>query len=175
MQTKTFATIATATLLGAVMFAQSVTYDFDKATNFSKYKTYAWARGTSVSDELVHKRVVHAVDGQLSAKGFAMVDASAKPDVLVAYHANFDTALQINASGSGWGPYGLGGNRIGSARASEVAVGTLTVDIVDATTGSIVWRGTASKDVDGNASPQKKDKNMNNTAQKMFRNYPPKM
>jgi uncharacterized protein DUF4136 len=174
MTTKTFAVIATVTLLGAVTFAQNVTYDFDKATNFQKYKTYTWIRGTSVNDELVHKRIVHSIDAQLASKGLAMVDASASPDVLVAYHANFDTALQINASSSGWGPYGFGGNRFGSARASEIAVGTLTVDIIDAKTKTIVWRGVASKDVDGKASPEKKDKNMNKTAQKMFRNYPPK-
>jgi len=36
-----------------------------------------------------------------------------------------------------------------------------------------MWRGTASKEVDAKASPEKRDKNINKAAEKLFRNYPP--
>jgi hypothetical protein len=52
-------------------------------------------------------------------------------------------------------------------------VGTLAIEIVDAKTRSIVWRGLASADVDANAKPEKREKNINRAAEKLFRNYPP--
>src|SRR5262245_58303174 len=153
-------TIITATLMLAstIALAKDVTYDFNKTTNFAHFKTYAWIAGTSLKDELNHNRIVSAVDAQLAAKGLAKVQSTEKADVLVAYHASFDRNLEINAFSTGWGPYGLGGHRSGSARASEIVVGTLVLDIVDASTKAIVWRGTASKDLDPKASPEKRDK-----------------
>jgi Domain of unknown function (DUF4136) len=69
--------------------AQRVTYDYDRAATFSHYKTYAWTRGTELTDAN-HERVVRAIDAALGAKGLARVEATASPDVLVAYHANFE-------------------------------------------------------------------------------------
>lgn len=160
-------------LLGTITLAQNVTYDFDKTANFSKFKTYAWIPGTNLADELNHKRVVSAVDTQLAAKGLAKIEKSASPDVLVAYHATFDKALQITGFSSGWGGYRFGGNRTGSARAEEILVGTLAVDIVDARTKTIVWRGIATKDIDVNANGDRREKNINRAAEKLFKNYPP--
>jgi hypothetical protein len=94
------------------------------------------------------------------------------PDVLVAYHASFDRDLQINGFSSGWGGYRFGGTRTGSARAEEILVGTLAVDIVNAATKTIVWRGMATKEVDVKANPDKREKNINKAAEKLFKNYP---
>lgn len=63
---------------------------------------------------------------------------------------------------------------MGSARADRITVGSLVVDIVDASVSRIVWRGTASQDLDPRASAEKKDKNISKAVEKMFKNYPPK-
>jgi hypothetical protein len=160
--------------LGATMLAQSVNYDFDRAADFSKFKTYAWVRGTPLDDELNHKRIVRAVDAQLAAKGLSMAAEGVAPDVLVAYHATFDKDLQINGFSSGFGPYRFGGMRTGSATVDEILIGTLAVDIVDAKAKSIVWRGQATKEIDVKANPEKREKNINKAAEKLFKNYPPK-
>src|SRR5262245_62701393 len=62
--------------------AQTVTYHYDRAANFSQYETYAWTRGTELTDAN-HERVVRAIDAALVAKGLARVEATASPDVLV--------------------------------------------------------------------------------------------
>ena len=49
----------------------------------------------------------------------------------------------------------------------------MVIDMVDAKTSTIVWRGTATKDIDVNAKPDKRDKNIAKTAQKLFKHYPP--
>lgn len=170
MRTKTFFTMATVALVSTIMLAQSVTYDFDRSANFTSFKTYAWTRGNPVADELNHQRIVRAIDAQLTAKGMVRIDAAGNPDVLVAYHASFDRDLQINAFGTGFGPLA----RSGSARVEEVTVGTLAVDMLNAATRNIVWRAMASKDLNPNAKPEKRDKNINSAAEKLFKNYPPK-
>jgi hypothetical protein len=174
MRIRMFVTTASLTLLSAIALAQNVTYDFDRSADFSRFKTYAWVRGTNLRDELNHKRVMSAVDGQLASKGLVKVETSANADVLIAYHASFDKDLQITGFSSGWGGYRFGGNRTGTARAEEILTGTLAVDVVGARTRTIVWRGMASKDVDVHASPEKREKNINRTAEKLFKNYPPK-
>jgi hypothetical protein len=130
--------------------------------------------GTNVPDQLVHRRVIDAVDVQLALKGLKKVSREQQPDVLIAYHASFDKDLQINGFGSGWGGYRFGGTRSGSFRAEEILVGTMVIDIVDADTNNIVWRGTATKDIDVNAKPEKRDENITKTAEKLFKHYPPR-
>jgi hypothetical protein len=173
MRATTFFTTISLMLLGTMTLAQSVTYDFDALADFSKFRTYTWVRGNPVPDELNHRRIVQAIEAQLSLKGLSKADANGNPDVLVAYHASFDTDLQISAIATGWGPYRWGGGN-GVARAQEVLVGTLAVDIVDARTKNIVWRAMASSDLDVDAKPEKRAKNIQKTSEKMFKNYPPK-
>jgi hypothetical protein len=172
MRIRTFLTAASLALLGAITLAQSVTYDFDRSANFASFKTYTWVRGTNLPDQLNHQRIMGAVDAQLALKGLARVDSNA--DVLLAYHATFDEDVQISGFSSGWGGYRFGGMRNGTATVDEILVGTLAVDVVDAKTNAIVWRGMATKEIDVKASPEKRDKNINKAAAKLFKNYPPK-
>ena len=106
------------------------------------------------------------------AKGLARVEPSANPDVLVAYHASFDTTLEITGTAPGWGPFGLG-DRWGSARVQPVLVGTLVVDISDARMSALVWRSLASSDIRPNDKPETRDKKVTKATEKMFENYPP--
>ena len=173
MRIATFATSVWLSLLGMMALAQSVTYDYDRAASFSNYKTYAWARGTELTDELNHARVVRAIDAALAGKGLAKVEPSADPDVLVAYHASFDKTLEITGTAHGWGPLGLG-DRWGSARVQPVLVGTLVVDISDARTSALVWRSLASSEIRPNDKPETREKKITQATEKMFKNYRPR-
>jgi hypothetical protein len=174
MRVATYLLGACLALLGTVALAQSVTYDFDRAANFSKYKTYAWTRGTELTDELNHARAIRAIDAALVAKGLSRVEPGASPDVLVAYHASFEKNLEITGSAHGWGPFGLGGDRWGSATVQPVLIGTLVIDISDARTSAIVWRSLASSDIRATDKPATRDKKIAKAMEKMFLNYPPK-
>lgn len=173
MRIATFATCVWLLLIGTMALAQSVTYDYDRTASFSNYKTYAWTRGTDLTDELNHARVVRAIDAALVAKGLARVEPSANPDVLVAYHASFEKNLEISGSAHGWGPFGLGGDRTGSARIEPIVVGTLVVDISDARRTAIVWRSLASSDIRPTDKPESRDKKIAKATDKMFKNFPP--
>jgi hypothetical protein len=174
MRISTYLTAACLTLLGTTALTQSVTSDYDRAANFSHYKTYAWTCGTELTDELDHARVVRSIDGALAAKGLARVEPGASPDLRVAYHASFDKNLEIIGSAYGLGPLGLGGDRWGSARVQPILIGTLAVDISDARTDAIVWRSLASSDIRPTDKTETRDKKIAKAMDKMFRSYPPK-
>jgi hypothetical protein len=150
MRIVTCLTTVCLTLFGTIAMAQSVSHDYDRAVKFSKYWTYAWTRGTELPDELNHARVVRAIDVVLAAKGVPRVDGADHPDVLVAYHASLDTNL-----------------------VQPVQVDTLVVEITDARTHAIVWRGLASSDVRSSDSLEMREKKIDKAAAKMFRHFTP--
>jgi hypothetical protein len=174
MSIRTFATAVSLMLLGTIGLAQSATYDFDRSAPFSTFRTFGWAPGTELTDALNHARVVRSIESQLLSKGLTRVEGGASPDLLVAYHASFNKNLQINAWSSGWGGPRFGGLRSGTATTQQILTGTLVVDLMDGRTKNIVWRGTASGDINPAAKPETRDKNIARATQKLFKNYPPK-
>jgi hypothetical protein len=174
MRITTVATVIGLALLGTITFAQTITYDFDRSAQFTRFKSYSWIKGTPVNDALNDKRIMSAIDSQLAAKGFTRMAEGGSADLLVAYHASFDKNLEINGFSSGWGGYRFGGSRTGRATVDEIVVGTIAVDLVDASNKTIVWRGLASGELDPRAKPEKREKNIQKAAAKLFKHYPPK-
>jgi Domain of unknown function (DUF4136) len=100
-------------VLTCTALAQKVNVDWDKGTNFTGYKTYAWGNNTPVKNPLFNDRVTAGIESQLAAKGLQKVDAKENPDLVVMYHASTDTETQLNtldtgAWGPGWGRWGYG-------------------------------------------------------------------
>jgi uncharacterized protein DUF4136 len=168
------ATAAIATL--AACSSISTSADYDKATNFSQYHTYAWKDTDQKQNELVEGRIKSAVDTQLQAKGLRKVDSS--PDLWVVEHVRLSEQTQINTYDSGWGYgwgwRGYGGGGMSTTTVQKIPVGSLIVDLVDAKENQLKWRGTASKTLEPEASVEKKTQNVNEAVAKMFESYPPK-
>ena len=165
-------------LAPALAIAQKTSYDFDKAIDFTTFKTYGLKDGTKVGDKLIDDRIVAAIESELAAKGFTK---SETPDVFVVYHLAFDSQKDISTYSSGYaggyGPYGYGwGGGMGttSTQVRNILIGTLVIDIADAKAKQIAWRGMATKELDPQAKPEKRDKNISNAVKKVFKNYPPK-
>jgi hypothetical protein len=173
MRIRSLIIAASMAMAATTLAAQNVTYDYDKTVDFKSFRTFAWVTGTPLTDRLNHTRVVAAVTAQLGKRGLTEVASTSSPDILVAYHASFDRDLKITGFSSGWGPYRFGAGASGMARSEQILVGTLAVDIVNARTGTIVWRGVAVKDVNVNAKPEERDKNITRTAEKLFKSFPP--
>ena len=169
MRTIALLCIAGLMLLVRSAAAQDVNYDYDRHANFSGYRTYAWAGGTNLADDLNHARIVAAVDRQLATKGLARVDSTGNPDLLVVYQVGLHQDLEVSGYDNRW-PLPSGGPSW--ARLERVPVGTLAVGIIDAKTRSMVWRAAATKDLDSGASPEKWEKNINKAVEKMFKHYP---
>ena len=168
-----------AAALPAIALAQKTTYDFDRSAPFAQFRTYTTKVGTPTKNELVDKRILAAIEGQLAAKGFTRNDAA--PDVVVLFHMAFDEQQDIStfSSGPAYGGYGYGwgggwGATHTDVRVRQIVVGTLAIDMVDAKTKQMAWRGLGTKEIDTNAKPEKREENINKAVEKIFRNYPPK-
>jgi hypothetical protein len=175
-------------LMTGTAFALKVTVDFDRQTDFSKYKTYAFSEGTPTPVTLTNQRIEQAIEAQLVAKGLTRV--ASNPDLSVVYHCAVDKRTQLNTTsigdwgwGPGWGRYGgWGGGWLGwggwggyggdaITQVEEIPVGHLIVDIGDAVAKRYIWRGTATDTVSSN--PEKNAKTINQAVGKMFEKFPP--
>jgi hypothetical protein len=165
---------AVAILLPSLALAQKTSYDYDKATNFAAYRTYALKDGTKVGNPLIDNRIVEAIEAEMAAKGLTKDDT--KPDVLVTYHIAFDKEKDITAWSSGYGPYGWHyGMGSTDVQVRQILIGTLVIDMADAQRKEVVWRGVGVKEIDTQAKPEKRDKNIREAVKKICKNYPPKM
>jgi len=179
-KTRLIASLAAILMVPALVAAQKVTYDFNKAANFASFKTYSYKDGTKVGQELIDARIVTSIDAALAAKGFTKADAN--PDVFVVYHVAFDKEKDISTYSSGYaggyGPYGWGwGGGMGttSTQVRDILIGTLVIDIADAKAGQLAWRGMGVKEINTTAKPDKRDKSIKAAVDKIFKNYPPKV
>jgi len=174
---------ATWTLLGLLCFslamaAQDVTYNYDQAADFSKFKTYKWVpiKEGVHPDQLVDQQIKAALDVELAKKGLSKTESD-KADLLVGYQLAVGQEKQVNAyntGGAGWGYGARWGGGMTTATTSTINIGMLVLDMYDPAAKQLVWRGKASKTIDENAKPDKRQKNLAKGAQKLLKNYPPK-
>jgi hypothetical protein len=174
--------IAGFVLAPALVIAQKTSHDFDKTANFAGFKTYAFKDGTKVGQPLIDDRIVAALEKELATKG--LTKSEANPDVIVVYHVAFDKEKDISTYssgyGGGYGPYGYGwgggwGSTSSTTTVRDILVGTMVIDIADAKKNQIAWRGMGVKEVNTTASPEKRDKSINEAVKKILKNYPPKI
>jgi len=165
--------------------APKVTIDYDKEADFTRYRTYAWETGTPVKNDLMDRRIIKAIDDQLTARGFQKMEAGS--DMFVTYHGALSEEIYYNTTSMGvgygpaWGPgYGWYGRGGGWGMASgtsvttpnKVITGTLIVDIYDAKNKHMIWRGTGSDTVSEN--PEKNTEKIQEATEAMFEKFPPK-
>jgi hypothetical protein len=145
-------------------YAQKVNVDSDPAAPFATYKTFAWREGTPAPDSLAEERLHAAVNEKLMARGLAM--SASAPDVIVVTHVTTSDRKELVLNGFGPGPWWGGG----AASVKTYVEGTLIVDLYDAKTKMMVWRGVAT--ATASDKPTKNTEKMNKALDKMFEKYP---
>ena len=178
------ATACVLTLLAALFVGFSsvkVSQDYDNSVDFSVYRTYGWIPGPQqktgdirVDNPLLDARIRNAVDRNLAAKEYRQ-DKQGKPDMLVAYHLAIRSRIESEAVGTGAGYWGYpywGG--VGyETRVREYDEGMLVIDIADATTNRLIWRGVGTRRVTGQTSPEKTTEMVNKTVAEILAQFPP--
>jgi hypothetical protein len=156
-------------LLAVSSAAQKVTVEFDRAADFSKYKTFAIrdgrlnSRNPALNSELVKKRFDSDIERYLTAKG--LTEVSQHPDLNVVYNFGSARKMKVETYPAGW--YGWG------RRAIRVpyAEGTLVIDLRDPSTRSLVWRAISREEKE---DPNKIEGKLDDMVKKSFDKYPPK-
>lgn len=181
MKTLGFFALALVLLGASSVRAQDVGYNFAQGEDFTKYKTYKWVKiqNAEAIDDITAKQITTAIEAQLATKGLTKVDTD-NPDLLISYQTATGTQQQLNSysTGYGYGPgwrYGGGFGGTTTITSTTILTGQLVLDMYDAAKKELVWRGTATKTLDPQAKPDKRAKNINKAAQKLLKNYPPKV
>jgi hypothetical protein len=175
MKMQTVAVAAAFTLAGSVAFAQDVKVDFDKDANFGAIKTFSLKVGTAWGNPLSEKRVAAEFEQALTGKGWTKTD-EAKADAIVVLHGATQVKKDLNTfysggmGGYGWRGMGAMGGTA-QTTVSEYTVGTLVVDIFNAKSKQLMFRGTASDELSD--KPEKNAKKLGKASDKMFKNFPP--
>jgi len=157
--------------LAVTVAAQDVTTDYDKATDFSKYRSFSAQIATSWGNPFGEKRALEIIENALVAKGWKKVDASAA-DATVMIHGASQVKRDLNTFYSGYGGYRYGGMGTSTTTVSEYAVGTMVVDIFDTKSKQLIWRGIGSDEASDKAD--KNQKKIAKATEKMFKKFPPK-
>jgi hypothetical protein len=178
--------IALAAMLAGCGSSISINYDFDQSSDFASYRTFMWmaaplpeagnAKVAQQRNSLLEGRIKTATVNELTGKGMGSVSSS--PDLYVTYHIGAQDKVDIQS----WG-YGYGAGRYGGAYGGygggggidtyNYTEGTLIIDLIDASSEQLIWRGTATGVIDDNPSPEKLTENINNVVARILANYPP--
>jgi uncharacterized protein DUF4136 len=124
------------------------------AVNLREFYTYAWGPADALpvgdarldNDPYFHDYVQGAVEKQLAGTGLSYATAMRPADLLIHYHASINTRIDVNLADRERG-YCYGDDC--RARVVGYEAGTLVIDLVDARTNRVVWRGWAQDSVDG--------------------------
>jgi hypothetical protein len=158
-----------AVLAAGSALAQKVTTEFDEATDFSKYKTFAIRGGElnsknpALNSELVKKRIEADIERDLTARGLDM--SSGRADLNVRYRFGSARKTEVERYPAGWRGWGTRVRRV------PYAEGTLVIDLRDPKTKSLVWRGIASEE---KSDASKIEGKLDDMVKKAVEKYPPK-
>jgi hypothetical protein len=156
-------------VLTAASFAQQVKTDYDHNADFGQYKTYSWEK-VQTRDPLMVSRIKDAVNSDLIAKGWTEVPSGGDVSIVAVEITPRQQTLNTfyNGFGGGW-RFGAFGDA--TTTTETYKVGSLVVDLFDAKTKNLIWRGSSSDTLSNNAD--KNTKNLDKGVRKMFDHFPP--
>ena len=178
-------------VLGLMIFGAcsslSVTSDYDKTVDFTKFKTYSYYGWADKSDKLLSpfdkERLEKAFGDEFIKRGLTYVKEGG--DITVALFIQTEQKQQTTATTTGMGGmyggyggyYGYGpgwgwggGMSTTSINTYDYTVGTLVCDVFDTKEQKLIWEGTGSGEI--NENPQNREKSIPNTVAQIMAQYP---
>jgi hypothetical protein len=170
---------------GLILFAgcssMHVQSDYDDAADFGSYRRYEWLPGFSpkvvdgrIDAGRLDTSVRRAVEERLTSRGYEKATTGA-PDFFISYQTalsidlaqTVDQIYQHRAEGDAFYAYGW------ESYDREYDVGSLIIDIIDARTEKIVWRGWAEAQVDFNSTQPQRDERIGKAVRLILERFPP--
>ena len=142
-----------------------VSVDWDRGVAFASYDTFGLEEGTALSNPLAALRLEQAVSAMLLEKGLR---EDPSPDLLVIVHASVELSRSLNVE-SYMDDGGTWKTKAPALRAIDA--GTLLVDLLEASTRRLIWRGMATDTITNN--PGRNEKPVPKALRRMFRKFPP--
>ena len=158
-----------------------VTYDYDKETDFSKYKTYSmlpWnPELNKIVNDLDRRRLQDALKNEMNARGLEYKESGG--DLGLSLYIVVEQKTSVTAYNNYYGGYG--GYRYGgwgwgmgygttTYQESDYLVGTAIVDFFDEESKSLVWQGIGTGTV--NENPKDREERIERSMGKILYNFP---
>ena len=167
--------------------ASEVRVDVDRHADFNRYRTIRVEIGTLVRSDgtvdeqntIAENRLRRAVTDEFLARGIESTDAAS--DLVVRVSTREAERNQIVTTGWGypgawqrrWGywrrPYGWWGGYDGTVLTRRYLEGFTTIDVIDRTTGALVYRADVSQEIGNNP-----DKDVTKAVDQAFKKFPVK-
>lgn len=151
-----------------------VNYDYDKGSDFTKYKSYNYYSGMQTGlSELDTKRLINAIDLKMKESGFTLSDT---PDFFIDIKSAEFQAQQKQSVGVGLGG---GGGNVGGGISIGLPIGQanvnreITIDFVDENIKQLFWQAVSESSFNPKAEPEKREAKLNAIVEKVLSSYPP--
>ncbi len=161
-------------------------YDYDKDIDFTLFNTFNWFTGStdntlkdSVKNTIIEKRFRQSISVELENKSFLFTENN--PDFFVAYHADTNEKQSISCTyhdhshGGSFFRGGIslrGGFGVDSCYSNDIDEVLMTIDIIDAKNGTLLWRGWRSDRIYG---PTIREDTIRRAVMAIFKNFPPQI
>src|SRR5664279_2303228 len=136
-------------IASTIAVAQQVSVNYNHDASFSQYHTYAWGSNNQnqIKNSILAQVAQQDINTAMQGKGLQMVQESQNPDLILTANGG----MRQQTSYSAWGMRGIGGG-MGGISPEQNVEGTLIVDLYDAKTQSLVWRGIAQNILNDNGN-----------------------
>jgi Domain of unknown function (DUF4136) len=154
-------------IASAVAAGQQVSVNYNHSQSFAAYHTYAWAsnNGNQIQNSILAQVAQQDIDTALQGKGLQKVQESQTPDLILVVSGG----MKQQTSYSAWGMRGIGGG-MGGITPQQNVEATLIVDLHDAKSQSLIWRGIGQDTLSNNGN--KNQQLVQSAISKMFKQWP---
>jgi len=179
-------TLVAAVIATSCVSTFSVSADYDRQTDFSKYKTFSmlpWQ--TDVSTPVagaIRTKLLNAAKNEMLERGYTFVEKGGDLTVglsllieeKVEYRSDGTVSYGVGYGGYGYyGAYGMGYTTPTTIREYYFNEGTLIVDIFDEKAKNLVWQGYGFDRLEDN--PHKNEDKIDTYMRYIFHKYPGKV
>ena len=177
LRTTRFAALALAALALGACATMTASSHVERGVNFAQYKTFDWGPADQLptgdprldNNPFFKDHLEGAVEKAMAARHFMHAATGTKPDLLIHYHANVSQRFEVQGVDTSRG-YCYDNCE---PRVSEYEAGTLVIDMVDAKTNKVVWRGWAQDSMTGVIDNQTRlEKQIDEAVTKMMKELP---
>lgn len=154
-------------MTATLALGQTVSVNYNHSQSFAAYHTYAWGSNNAnqIKNSILAQAAQQDIDAALQGKGLQKVEENQTPDLIVTANGGLQQQTSYTAMGMrGWG----GG--MGTITPQQNVIGTMIVDLYDAKTQSLVWRGMGQNTLSNNGS--KNQQTVQKAVTKMFNQWP---
>ena len=152
-----------------------VNYDYEKTTDFSKYKTYNYFDDMKTGlSELDNKRLIIAIDTKLKTMGLTRSDDADFYIDIQSQDIQNRTNSNVGVGVGGGGGGGFGGVSVGVPLGGNQNTREMVIEFVDDTRGGMFWHAVSESSYQPNSSPERREAKFVALLDKIFAGYPPK-